>query len=88
MVSNRLLVSSEDLLIQKLGQAFKEALDNGKMHIDLEEFDKKYREFESETTLEILNKQVQKGVIVIDNKLIRPTPLGIKRCNLDKSFYS
>ena len=87
-MASRLFVSSEDLLIQKLGQAFKEALDNGKMHIDLEEFDKKYSEFETETTLEILNEQVQKGVIGIDNKLIRPTPLGIRQYKLDKSFYS
>jgi hypothetical protein len=64
------LQSSEDLLIRKLGQAFKEALDNGKMHIEFEEFDKKYREFEIETILKILNKQVQKGVIWIDNKLM------------------
>jgi len=37
---------------------------------------------------EILKKEVQKGNIEIDNKLIRPTPLGIERCNLDKSLYT
>jgi hypothetical protein len=40
MESNRQLESSEDLLVQKLGEAFREALDNGKKHIELEEFDK------------------------------------------------
>ena len=65
--------SSEDLLVQKLGEAFKEALDNGKKHIELEEFDKKYGELEFDTTLEMLNKQVQKGVIGIDNKLMTYT---------------
>ena len=44
----------------KLGEAFKEAFDNGKKHIELEEFDKKYGELESDTTLQMLNKQVQK----------------------------
>jgi hypothetical protein len=88
MESNRHLESSEDLLVQKLGEAFREALDNGKKHIELEEFDKKYGELASDTTLEMLNKQVQKGVIGIDNKLIRPTPLGIERCKLDISSYS
>ncbi|MGA8842753.1 MAG: hypothetical protein WB511_04150 [Nitrososphaeraceae archaeon] len=37
MESNRHLESSEDLLVQKLGEAFKEAFDNGKKHIKLEE---------------------------------------------------
>jgi hypothetical protein len=71
MESNRHLESSEDLLVQKLGEAFREALDNGKKHIELEEFDKKYGELASDTTLEMLNKQVQKGVIGIKPKFNR-----------------
>jgi hypothetical protein len=49
---------------------------------------KQYRELEPNTTLEILKKEVQKGMIEIDNKLIRPTPLGIERFKLDISLYS
>ena len=74
--------------MQKLCEAFKEARNNGKMHVDLDEFHKQYTELEPNTTLEILKKEVQKGIIEIDNKLIRPTPLGIERCKLDKSLYS
>ncbi len=77
-----------ELLMQKLCEAFKEARDNGKMHVDLDEFHKQHSELEPNATLEVLKKEVQKGIIEIDNKLIRPTPLGIERCNLDKSLYS
>ena len=76
---------SDEQLMQKLCEAFKEARDNGKMHVDFDEFHKQYSELEPNTTLEILKKEVQKRV---DNKLIRPTPLGIERCKLDKSLYS
>jgi hypothetical protein len=77
-----------ELLMQKLCEAFKAARNNGKMHVDLDEFHKQHSEFEPNTTLEILKKQVKEGIIEIDNKLIRPTPLGIERCKLDKSLYS
>jgi hypothetical protein len=77
-----------ELLMQKLCEAFKSARNNGKMHVDLDEFHKQHSEFEPNTTLEILKKQVKEGIIEIDNKLIRPTPLGIERCKLDKSLYS
>ncbi len=77
-----------ELLMQKLCEAFKEARNNGKMHVDLDEFHKQHSELEPNATLEVLKKEVQKGIIEIDNKLIRPTPLGIERCNLDKSLYS
>ena len=57
--------------------------------MDVDEFHKHYSELEPNVTLEVLKDQgVQAGIIGIDNKQIRPTPLGIKRCNLDKSFYS
>ena len=59
-----------------------------KMHVDLDEFHKQHSEFEPNATLEVLKKEVQKGIIEIDNKIIRPTPLGIERCKLDKSLYS
>jgi hypothetical protein len=77
-----------ELLMEKLCEAFKAARNNGKMHVDLDEFHKQHIEFEPNTTLEILKKEVQKGIIEIDNKLIRPTPLGIERCKLDKSLYT
>jgi hypothetical protein len=79
---------NDEVLVQKLCEAFNEARNNGKMHVDLDEFHKQYSEFEPNTTLEILKKEVQKGIIEIDNKLIRPTPLGIERCKLDKSLYT
>ena len=79
---------NDELLVQKLCEAFKEARNNGKMHVDFDEFHKQYCELEPSTTLDILKKEVQKGIIEIDNKLIRPTPLGIERCRLDKSLYS
>ena len=76
-------------LVKKLGEAFKEAHDNGKMHVNVDEFQEHYSELEPNATLAVLKDQgVQKGIIGIDNKQIRPTPLGIKRCKLDKSFYS
>lgn len=79
----------DDLLVQRLGQVFKEARENGKMHVDVDKFHKCYGEPEPNATLEVLKKQgVKKGIIGIDNKQIRPTPLGIKRCKLDSSFYS
>ena len=79
---------NEDLLVEKLCEAFKEAHNKGKMHVDVDEFQKQHNEFEPNATLEVLKKEVQKGIIEIDNKLIRPTPLGIERCKLDKSLYS
>lgn len=74
-------------LMQKLCEAFKDARNNGKLHVDLDEFHKQYSELDPNATLEVLKKEVQKGVIEIDNKQIRPTPLGIELCKLDKSKY-
>ena len=79
---------SDEQLMQKLCEAFKEARNNGKMHVDFDEFHKQNSELEPNTTLEILKKEAQKGIIEIDNKQIRPTPLGIERCKLDKSLYT
>jgi hypothetical protein len=76
-----------DEVVQKLSEAFKEARDNGKMHLDVDEFHKNYSELDPNGTLEVLKKQVQNGIIGIDNKQIRPTPLGIEVCKLDKSSY-
>lgn len=78
----------DELLVRDLCEAFKEDRNNGKMHVAFDEFHKQYSGLEPNKTLEILNKEVQKGTIGIDNKLIRPTPLGIERCNLDKSLYT
>lgn len=79
--------SQNEELMQKLCEAFKEASINGKLHVDLDEFHKQYSELDPNATLEVLKKEVQKGIIEIDNKLIRPTPMGIERCKLDKSKY-
>jgi hypothetical protein len=79
--------SQNEELMQKLCEAFKEAGNNGKLHVDLDEFHKHYSELDPNTTLEVLKKEVQKGIIEIDNKLIRPTPMGIEQCKLDKSKY-
>jgi len=46
-----------------------------------------YSELDPNATLEVLKKEAQKGVIEIDNTQIRPTPLGIELCKLDKSKY-
>lgn len=78
---------NDDALVQKLCEAFKEARDNGKMHLEVDEFHKNYSELDPNTTLEVLKKQVQNGIIGIDNKQIRPTPLGIEVCRLDKSSF-
>ncbi len=78
----------DELVVQKLCEAFKEARNNGKIHVDLDEFHKQHSELEPNATLEVLKNEVQKGIIEIDNKLIRPTPLGIEPCKLDKSLYS
>jgi hypothetical protein len=32
----------DDLLVQRLGEAFKEARENGKMHVDVDEFHEHY----------------------------------------------
>lgn len=82
------LGTNDEVLVQKLCEAFKEARDNGKMHVEVDEFHKNYSELEPNTTLEVLKKQVQNGIIGIDNKQIRPTPLGIEVCKLDKPSYS
>jgi len=78
----------EDSLLQKLCEAFKEARNNGKLHVDLDEFHKQHSELEPNATLEVFKKEVQNGIIEIDNKQIRPTPLGIERCKLDKSLFA
>jgi flagellar motor component MotA len=80
--------SQNDSLLQKLCEALTEARKNGKLHVDLEEFHKQQGELDLNTTLEVLKKGIQIGIIGIDNKQIRPTPLGIELCKLDKSLYS
>jgi hypothetical protein len=78
----------DDSLLQKLCEAFREARNNGKLHVDLDEFHKQLGELGPNATLEVLKKEVKNGIIEIDNKQIRPTPLGIERSKLDKSLYS
>ena len=88
MESNeRPLGGNDEVFVQKLCVAFKEARDNGKMHIEVDEFHKNYSELDPNAMLDGLKKQVQKGIIGIDNKQIRPTPLGIELCRLEKSSY-
>jgi len=80
--------SQNDSLLQKLCEALTEARKNGKLHVDLEEFHKQQGELDLNTTLEVLKKGTQIGIIGIDNKQIRPTPLGLELCKWDKSLYS
>jgi hypothetical protein len=47
----------DDLLVQRLGEAFKEARENGKMHVDVDEFHEHYGEPEPNATLEVLKDQ-------------------------------
>ena len=54
---------SDEQLMQKLCEAFKEARDNGKMHVDFDEFHKQYSELEPNTTLEILGRKRYKKVL-------------------------
>ena len=54
----------DDLLVQRLNEAFKEAHENGKMHVDVHEFHEDYGEPEPNATLEVSKNQgVQKGII-------------------------
>jgi hypothetical protein len=73
----------DDSLLQKLCEAFREARNNGKLHVDLDEFHKQLGELGPNATLEVLKKEVKNGIIEIDNKQIRPTPLGIERCKFE-----
>jgi len=81
-------VANDEILVEKLCEAFKDARENGKLHVEVDEFNKNYSELEQNATLEVLKKQVENGIIGIDNKQIRPTPLGLEVCSLDKSSYS
>jgi hypothetical protein len=45
----------EDSLLQKLCEAFKKARNNGKLHVDLDEFHKQH-ELEPNATLEVLKR--------------------------------
>ena len=47
---------NDDLLVRDLCEAFKEARNNGKMHVDFDEFHKQYSGVEPNKTLEILNR--------------------------------
>ncbi len=78
----------ENLLLQRLCEAFKKAKDAGQKHVTVSEFHERMEGLELGAMLEILKNQgIQKGIIEIDTNVIRPTPYGIQRCQeLDKSF--
>jgi hypothetical protein len=78
----------EKLLLQRLCEAFKKASGKGQKHVTISEFHEQFKEVELDKITDILNKQgVQKGIIEIDSKVIRPTPSGVEKLKeLDKSF--
>lgn len=78
----------ENLLLQKLCEAFKKAKNAGQKHVSVSEFHEQIEGLELGAILEILKNQgVQKGIIEIDTNVIRPTPDGIEKLKkIDSSF--
>jgi hypothetical protein len=78
----------ENLLLQKLCEAFKKAKAGGPKHFAVRDFHEHMEGLELGALLEILKNQgVQKGIIEIDTNVIRPTPHGIEKFKeIDSSF--
>ena len=73
----------ENLLMQRLCEAFKKAKDGGQKHVTGSDFHKHMKGLELSALLEILKNQ---GV-QIDTNVIRPTPHGIEKFKeIDSSF--
>ncbi|MGA9927452.1 MAG: hypothetical protein WBP96_02515 [Nitrososphaeraceae archaeon] len=67
--------SDENLLMQRLCEAFKKAKDGGQKHVTVSDFQ------------DLKNQGVQKGIIEIDTNVIRPTPHAIEKFKeIDSSF--
>ena len=78
----------ENLLMQRLCEAFKKAKDGGQKHVTVSDFQEHMKGLELGVLLEILKNQgVQKGIIEIDTNVIRPTPHAIEKFKeIDSSF--
>jgi len=78
----------ENLLVQRLCEAFKKVKNGGQKHVTVSDFHEHIEGFELGALLEILiNQGVQKGIIEIDTNVIRPTPYGIEKFKeIDSSF--
>jgi hypothetical protein len=46
-------VANDEILVEKLCEAFKDARKNGKLHVEVEEFNKNYSELEQNATLKV-----------------------------------
>ena len=80
--------SDENLLLQKLCEAFKKAKAGGQKHVAVSDFHEQMEGLKLGAVLEILKNQGEKkGIIEIDTKEIRPTPNGIERLKqIDSTF--
>ncbi|MFI5423576.1 MAG: hypothetical protein ACHQXG_02185 [Nitrososphaerales archaeon] len=78
----------ENLLLQKLCEAFKKAKAAGQKHVAVSDFHEQMEGLELGAALEILKNQGEKkGIIEIDTKEIRPTPYGIEKLKqIDSTF--
>jgi len=78
----------ENLLMQRLCEAFKKAKDGGQKHVTVSDFHEHMEGLELGAVLEILKNQGEKkGIIEIDTKEIRPTPNGIEKLKqIDSTF--
>ena len=70
----------ENLLLQKLCEAFKKAKAGGQKHVAVNDFHEQIKSLELDAMLDILKNQGEKkDIIEIDTKEIRPTPYGIEK---------
>ena len=78
----------ENLLLQKLCEAFKKAKAGGQKHVAVSDFHEQMEGLELGAVLDILKNQGEKkGIIEIDTKEIRPTPNGIEKLKqIDSTF--
>ena len=78
----------ENLLMQRLCEAFKKPKDGGQKHVTVNDFHEHIEGLEWNALLEILKNQgVQKGIIEKDTNVIRPTPHVIEIIKqIDSSF--
>lgn len=78
----------ENLLLQKLCEAFRKAKAAGQKHVSVSDFHEQMEGLELGAALEILKNQGEKkGIIEIDTKEIRPTPYGIEKLKqMDSTF--
>ena len=70
----------ENLLMQRLCEAFKKAKDGGQKHVTVSDFHEHIEGLELGALLEILKNQgVQKGIIEIDTNVLDRHLMGLKK---------